>query len=106
VLEAANGNEALQVAEQQPAFDLLLTDVVMPGPTGRELFDELTRRGQVRPVLFMSGYTDDTIVRHGVREAEFTLLAKPFSSAALYEKVRAVLDQAQSSACESAKDSR
>ncbi len=94
VLEAANGNEALRVAAEQPRFDLLLTDVVMPGPTGRELFDELARRGQQRPVLFMSGYTDDTIVRHGVREAEFTLLPKPFSAAALYEKVRFVLDGA------------
>ena len=92
VLEAANGHEALRLAAEEPRFDLLLTDVVMPGPTGRELFDELTRRGQARPVLFMSGYTDDTIVRHGVREAEFTLLPKPFSAAALYEKVRFVLD--------------
>ncbi len=46
----------------------------------------------------MSGYTDDTIVRHGVREAEFTLLAKPFSAASLYEKVRLVLDASNSPA--------
>ncbi len=94
VLEAANGEEALRIAADNPGCDLLLTDVVMPGMSGRELYDELSRRGQALPVLFMSGYTDDTVFRHGVREAEYTLLAKPFTPEKLFEAVHRVLARA------------
>ena len=94
VLEAGHGQEALAVAERhEGAIHLLVTDVVMPGMSGRQLANELC---EVRPgtrVLFMSGYTDEHIVRHGVLDASPAFLQKPFSPIALARKVREVLDQ-------------
>ena len=95
VLEAANGREALDLAERHAGrIALLVTDVVMPGMGGRELAGRL---GQIRPglrVLYVSGYTDDAIVDHGVLEAGVAFLQKPFTSAGLARKVRMVLDAA------------
>jgi CheY-like chemotaxis protein len=92
VLEAGQGADALQLCEQQEySIDLLLTDVVMPGMCGRELAE---RAAVVRPemkVLFMSGYTDDVVVRHGVLDADIAFIQKPFTPAALTQKVRDVL---------------
>jgi CheY-like chemotaxis protein len=94
ILEAAHGRDALAVAQQfSGPIDLLLTDVVMPQMGGRELAEQL---GQVRPqikVLFMSGYTDDAVVRHGLLMAKVDLLAKPFSPLKLAAKVREVLEK-------------
>jgi PAS domain S-box-containing protein len=94
VLEAGNGDEALAVAARQPGpIHLLLTDVVMPRLGGRELAERL---GAARPeikVLYMSGYTDDAVIRHGCVEAEQALMQKPFSPTALATKVREVLDK-------------
>jgi PAS domain S-box-containing protein len=90
VIEAANANEALLVCERE-SVDLMLTDVVMPSLSGRELADRLK---QCRPgikVLFMSGYTDDTIVHHGVLEKDAEFIQKPFSPGQLAIKVREVL---------------
>jgi len=93
VLTAANGDAALALAAQRPGhIDLLLTDVVMPGMNGRELSERLL---QLRPglaVLFASGYTEDTILRHGVLGETTHLLAKPFTLPTLANKVRQVLD--------------
>ncbi len=93
VLEAANGSDALHLAEQEPGpIHLLISDVVMPHLGGRELAEKLA---VVRPacrVLFLSGYTDDTVIRHGVQVAEYAFLQKPFTSAALAQKVRLVLE--------------
>lgn len=93
VLGAPNGAEALRVWEQSPeSVDLLLTDVVMPGMSGRELARRLI---SVRPglkVLYMSGYPSDDIAHHGVTQEGMAFLAKPFTPATLLGKVREVLE--------------
>jgi two-component system cell cycle sensor histidine kinase/response regulator CckA len=92
VLEACNGLEAIAVAEAQTGVDLLLTDVVMPLMSGRDLAHRLLqRRGELK-ILYMSGYTDDTIIQHGGLEPGTAFLQKPFSPSVLARKVREVLD--------------
>jgi CheY-like chemotaxis protein len=93
VLEASNGNEALAIAEQYAGgIDILLSDVVMPGMGGRQLWERLLPRRPRMKVLFMSGYTDDAIVHHGVEKSELAFLAKPIVPRALMLKLRQVLD--------------
>ena len=94
VLEAANGEKALRLVEAQPGLEihLLLTDVVMPLLGGKGLAEQLSATRPDLKVLFISGYTDNTIAHHGVLEASIALLQKPFSPAALIRKVREVLD--------------
>jgi signal transduction histidine kinase/DNA-binding response OmpR family regulator len=94
VLEAHNGRAALEICQQHNGpIDLLLTDVVMPGKlSGRELAQKMQAQYPNLKVLFMSGYTDDTIVRHGVLDANLAFLQKPFSPTTLAHKVREVLD--------------
>jgi PAS domain S-box-containing protein len=94
VLLAANGSVALSIFErQEEPVHLLLTDVIMPGMSGRELADRLTRLHPEIKTLYMSGYTDDAIVHHGVLDADTSFIQKPFDSAALARKVREVLGQ-------------
>jgi len=93
VLLAPHGDEALQLLERHPGrVDLLMTDVVMPGMSGRDLADRVAERRPGIKVLYLSGYTDDAIVRHGVLEPGIAFLQKPFSADALARKVREVLD--------------
>jgi two-component system, cell cycle sensor histidine kinase and response regulator CckA len=92
VLEAANGTDALSTAQNGNKIDLLLTDVVMPEMSGRELVDRFAKLRPNTRVLFMSGYTDDAIVRHGVLRPGTAYLQKPFSPDTLARKVREVLD--------------
>jgi len=95
VLEAPSAEAALDVAERYSGpIHLLLTDVVMPGMSGRDLALRLaTLRPEAR-VIYMSGYTDDAITRHGVLEPGLAFVQKPFAPDALARKVRDVLDAA------------
>jgi len=95
VLEAGDGAQALQVYEKErERIDLILTDVVMPRMSGRELVDRVRATKPAMPVLYMSGYTEDAILRHGVRDASMLLLGKPFTPGDLVLKIREVLDRA------------
>jgi signal transduction histidine kinase len=95
VISAASAAEALRVMgpRQQP-IHLLVTDVVMPQMGGRGLADRLTPDHRDLRVLYISGYTDDAVVRHGVLAGGTAFLQKPFIPVALLRKVREVLDQA------------
>lgn len=93
VLDAANGNAALSVAESHSgAIHLLVTDVVMPQMSGREVANRLAVLRPEMKVLFMSGYTDDAVVHHGILDANTPFIQKPFATGALARKVRDVLD--------------
>ncbi len=92
-LPAASANEALLALEKHPGeIHLMLTDVVMPILSGRELAERLAALRPRMKVLFMSGYTDDAIVHHGVLEAGTPFIQKPFTPHTLAAKVREVLD--------------
>ncbi len=89
VLEARDGEEALELAAgHQDAIDLLVTDVVMPGMGGRQLVERLRESRPDLQVLFVSGYTDDEVIRHGVSRAEMEFLQKPYTPHALARKVQ------------------
>ena len=93
VLEASDGVQAVAVFEKEgKRIDLILTDVVMPRMSGREMVDRVRATRPDLRVLYMSGYTGDAIVRHGVLDASLLLLGKPFTPVALIAKVREVLD--------------
>jgi PAS domain S-box-containing protein len=93
VLMASSGVEALRLARRHSGeIRLLLTDVVMPGLSGSALAEQLTEIQPVMKVLYMSGYTNDAIVHHGVLEPGISFLQKPFGPADLLRKVRSVLD--------------
>jgi CheY-like chemotaxis protein len=94
VVEARHAAHALEIAEVHPApLHLLMTDVVMPGMSGRELAERLAASHAETRVLYMSGYTDDAVVLHGVLAADVAFLQKPFTTDALARAVREVLDR-------------
>jgi two-component system cell cycle sensor histidine kinase/response regulator CckA len=98
VLEAGNAKEALAVAQDSAApIHLVVTDVIMPDSAGPSLVERLRALRPDLPVLYMSGYTDDTIVHHGVLSEGTAFLQKPFTPHGLAQKVREVLDQAMTS---------
>jgi CheY-like chemotaxis protein len=93
VLEAGDGKEALRVAAQhRGTIHLLVTDVVMPGLGGRQLAEQLSVLRPELRVLYVSGYPDDAVVRHGILVGEVNFLQKPFPPVVLARKVRDVLD--------------
>lgn len=93
LLEAANGVAALSIcARYEERIHLLLTDVIMPEMSGRDLADRLVPQHPEMKVLFMSGYTDDVIADHRVLDAGTAFIQKPFAPDVLARKVRDVLD--------------
>jgi two-component system cell cycle sensor histidine kinase/response regulator CckA len=93
VLEAENGSDALKVSqEHRGIIHLLLTDVVMPGMSGRVLADQLVKRRPETRVVYMSGYTGQTVGEHGVLAEGSFFLPKPFTRQALAQKIREALD--------------
>jgi PAS domain S-box-containing protein len=95
VLEASSGREAIELSDTYDGdIEVLLTDVVMPEISGREVSERLRERRPDLKVLFMSGYNDDAVVRHGVVNSPVAFLQKPFDARTLATKVRDVLGQA------------
>ena len=96
VLMAENGEDALRIAGAYNApIHLLVTDIVMPGVGGRELADSLLRSRPDLHVLYISGYTDDSVIAQGVLSNQMVFLQKPISSADLAQSVRSILDERQ-----------
>ena len=92
VLEARHGGEALLTCERhQGPIHLMVTDVVMPQMSGRELADRLTPLRPEMKIIYMSGYTEDALVQHGVADLSVAFLQKPFKPIELARRVRAVL---------------
>ncbi|MGA2198299.1 MAG: PAS domain S-box protein [Bryobacteraceae bacterium] len=95
ILTASSGAQALDIGHtHEGTIHLLLTDVVMPGMSGRHLADRLLERRPGTKVLFLSGYTENTVVHHGVLDAGVNFLPKPFSRETLAKKLREVLAKA------------
>jgi CheY-like chemotaxis protein len=91
-LEAANGAEALAVIEAGHHFDLLFTDVIMPGAmNGRQLANEVQKRKPGLKVLFTSGYTENAIIHHGRLDTGVLLLAKPYRKSDMAGMIRKAL---------------
>jgi two-component system, cell cycle sensor histidine kinase and response regulator CckA len=94
VLDAGDGIEALKIASAHKGrIHMLISDVVMPRLSGRDLAAKLTSERPGMKVLFISGYTDDTVVRHGVLDGGVAFLQKPFNLRSLAEKIREVLKE-------------
>ena len=94
VREAANGQDALKLAAREPRLDAVLTDLAMPVIGGRELARRLQEQHPGLPVVFMSGYTDDEVVRRGLLERGIPFLEKPFSPELLTRTLREVVQVA------------
>jgi CheY-like chemotaxis protein len=93
ILEAQSGQEAVEIARQHRGqIHLLLTDVIMPGMSGRELAEALAGSRAGIKLLYMSGYTDELVKQHGILNPGLQLLEKPFTRESLLSRVRAVLD--------------
>lgn len=89
---AADGREALKLLAKGARIELVITDVVMPGMNGRELAEDIEKNFPGKKILFISGYTDDSVIQHGVSERRINFLHKPFSKKELHRKVRELLD--------------
>jgi PAS domain S-box-containing protein len=97
VLEAANGEEGLQICRQESSpIHMMVTDVVMPGMSGRELANRVASIRPAMEVLYMSGYAEDAVVSDGVLDPGLNFIQKPFAPESLASKVRGVLDHSES----------
>jgi DNA-binding NtrC family response regulator len=93
VLTAANAAEAMALVDANASIDLLLTDVVMPGGSGPDLTKQAVERRPALRVIYMSGYTEETIVHHGVLNPGIAFVHKPFTSDTLGRKIREALER-------------
>ena len=93
VVAADDAHQALRLVEQKTHVDLLLTDLVMPQMSGRELAERVREQSPTVRVLFMSGYADEAVSRNGALDPDAAFLEKPFSSSGLARMVREVLDR-------------
>jgi CheY-like chemotaxis protein len=93
VLAANSAEEACKIATDHKPIDLLLSDVIMPGMSGRELYEALLTHHPNLKVLYMSGYTRNVIAHHGIMDKGIQFLQKPFTGSALTQQVRGTLDQ-------------
>jgi len=101
VLAAENGAEAIELAEHEDRpIHLLLTDVVMPGMSGREVANYLIAKRPDMRVIYMSGYTNDVIAHHGVLDSGISFIEKPFSQETLMRKLGEVLDRPEKVYCD------
>jgi hypothetical protein len=95
VLAAQHGSAALDLAAaRERSVDLVLTDIVMPAMSGRELVEALQVKRPALRVLYMSGYTDDEVLRRGLNDPNTAFIQKPFTAENLATQVRKVLDAA------------
>ena len=92
IIEAKDSAAALRLLDAKKEFDLMLTDVVLPGKNGRELADEVERRRPGTKVIFMTGYSRNAIVHHGRLDRGTELIQKPLIERVLARKIRQVLD--------------
>ena len=93
ILEASSPEDAIRLCESHGGeIHLLLTDVVMPGMSGRDLSDRLKRVRPGMKVLYMSGYTEEAIVEHGILDSGLHFIPKPFSPASMAQKILEVLN--------------
>ena len=102
VLEARDSASALKLLDADKPFDLLLTDVVLPGKNGRELANEVERRRPGVKIIFMTGYSRNAIVHHGRLDSGTELITKPVTEAVLARRIRQVLDNTRSQTTEAA----
>ncbi len=94
VVSARDGDEMLRLAASHAeSFDVLVTDVVVPGKNGREVAEALREKNPALPVIFMSGYTDDAVIVRGAREGGMEFLQKPFDLSTLARKIAEILDR-------------
>jgi PAS domain S-box-containing protein len=94
VFDAANATEATRiVTDKAQNVQMVVTDVIMPGGSGRDLADQMGKLGVNVPILFVSGYTDDLLIRYGILQDGFDFLEKPFTAETLRSKIREVLDR-------------
>ncbi|MDQ7054785.1 MAG: ATP-binding protein [candidate division KSB1 bacterium] len=94
VISASHGKEALNIIRQsRPQIDIMVTDIIMPGMSGKELYEQVSRLIPGVRVLYISGYTDNAIVHYGVLEPGTNFLQKPFKPDALLKKIRQTLEK-------------
>lgn len=91
VICARDPYDGLKKAEKAGSIDLLITDLVMPGMSGRQLSEEIMKKNICRRVLYISGYTEDAIIKHGIKDREIDFIQKPFTLNNFLKKIRETL---------------